>query len=209
MQFDIDILKQKLNAPLPGKSSHLKMAPLNRAKALSNNAIDVAAAKQSAVLILLFKQNDVLKMIVIRRSNHVGIHAGQIAFPGGRYEDDDLTVLNTALREIHEEIGITKDEVEVLGRLSDIYVPPSNFLISVFVGFLNKKPNYKLQQSEVAEVIEIPFNTFLQPDIIKHKNFYVSEIKDPSYAPYYDVPNASIWGASAMVISELIDVLIA
>jgi 8-oxo-dGTP pyrophosphatase MutT (NUDIX family) len=146
-------------------------------------------------------------MIVIRRSVYVGVHSGQIAFPGGRYEEEDGDVKVTAFREIEEEIGIPEDKIEIIGRLSDIYVPPSNFLISVFVGYLAEKPVYKIDEREVDEVIEIPFADFFKPDVIKHKDFYVNSIKAVSNAPYYDVTNAEIWGASAMVISELLDII--
>lgn len=207
MNFSIDQIKQKLQLPLPGISSHLKMAPPHRAQEINDRKGNVYNAKKSAVLILFFHDVDDLKMIVIRRSVYVGIHSGQIAFPGGRYEEEDKEVRTTALREIEEEIGIPKNKIEILGRLSDIYVPPSNFLISVFVGYLTEKPVYKIDEREVDEVIEIPFTEFYKPDSIKEKSFFVNSIKVADNAPYFDVTNAEIWGASAMVISELLDVL--
>ena len=200
-------LKQKFELPLPGFISHLKMAPEHRVDDLKNRKDAIHNARKSAVLILFFHEQDALKMIVIRRSVYVGVHSGQIAFPGGRYEETDLDVRTTALREIEEEIGITHDKIEIIGRLSDIYVPPSNFLISVFVGYLDEKPVYKIDEREVDEVIEIPFSDFLKPTAIRHKDFYVNSIKAVANAPYFDVTNAEIWGASAMVISELLDML--
>ena len=200
-------LKQKFQLPLPGVSSHLKMAPASRAQDLIRNKENALNAQRSAVLILFFQDDDVIKMIVIRRSEYVGIHSGQIAFPGGRYEEDDLDVSTTALREIQEEIGIDEDKIEIIGRLTDIYVPPSNFIISVFVGYLDEKPQYKIDKREVAEVIEIPIDDFYKSDVIKQKDFYVNSIIAASNAPYFDVTNAEIWGASAMVISEMLDLL--
>ena len=202
-----DLLKHKFELPLPGLNSHLKMAPEHRAEELKNKLDLIQNARKSAVMILFFQEDNVLKMIVIRRSVYVGIHSGQIAFPGGRYEEEDGDVRVTALREIEEEIGISEDKIEIIGRLSDIYVPPSNFLISVFAGFLAKKPQYKIDEREVDEVIEIPFSDFFKPDVVKQKDFYVNSIKAVSNAPYFDVTNAEIWGASAMVISELLDML--
>jgi len=200
-------LKQKFELPLPGVNSHLKMASNHHVEEFKNRKYPVPNAKKSAVLILLFHENSILKMIVIRRSVYVGIHSGQIAFPGGRFEDEDIDLETTALREIKEEIGISEDKIEIIGRLSDIYVPPSNFLISIFVGYLDEKPVYKIDEREVDEVIEIPFDDFFKPDVIKHKDFYVNSIKAVSKAPYYDVTNAEIWGASAMVVSELLDII--
>jgi 8-oxo-dGTP pyrophosphatase MutT (NUDIX family) len=200
-------LKHKLSKPLPGIRSHLKMAPEHRAEQLTSYHEGIKHAKKSAVLMLFYNESDESKMIVIRRSNYVGVHAGQIAFPGGRYEDEDINVQTTALREIHEEIGIPEDKIEIVGRLSDIYVPPSNFLISVFVGYLDEKPMYKIEEREVDEVIEVPFGDFFKPNLIKEKEFFVSSLNASSIAPYFDVSNAEIWGASAMVISEFLDVM--
>lgn len=208
MPFSQEILKLKLAGALPGTESHLKMAPTHRAEELKEAASKIEAARKSAVMILFFRdENQELRMIVIRRSEYVGVHSGQIAFPGGRFEEEDGDVEITALREVEEEIGIPREKIELLGRLSDIYVPPSNFLISVFVGHLNEKPQYSIQEREVSEVIEIPFRDFYQSDIVKQKEFFVRSQNASSYAPYFDVTNAEIWGASAMVISELLDVL--
>jgi 8-oxo-dGTP pyrophosphatase MutT (NUDIX family) len=207
MSFTKAELQQKLSNPLTGAISHMKMASQHRAKNFNNDTVDIPNAKKSAVLILFFHDDGILKMIVIRRSQYVGIHSGQIAFPGGRFEEEDKDVMTTALREIHEEIGIPEEKIEIIGRLSDIYVPPSNFLISVFVGYLSERPIYKIQEREVDEIIEIPFDDFFKPDVIKEKDFYVNSIKAVSKAPYFDVTNAEIWGASAMVISELLDIL--
>ncbi len=207
MNLSIDQLKRKLQQPLPGVSSHLKMAPPHRAHEIINHLDNSENAKKSAVLILFFHKDNVLKMIVIRRSIYVGIHSGQIAFPGGRFEEEDIDVRTTALREIKEEIGISEDKIEIIGRLSDIYVPPSNFLISVFVGYLAEKPVYNIDEREVDEVIEIPFAEFYKSEILKEKDFYVNSIKAADKAPYFNTTNAEIWGASAMVISELLDVI--
>lgn len=207
MNFSIDLIKQKLQLPLPGISSHLKMAPPHRVNEIINHLDNSENSTKSAVLILFFYEDNQLKMIVIRRSVYVGIHSGQIAFPGGRYEEVDIDVRITALREIEEEIGIPENKIEIIGRLTDIYVPPSNFLISVFVGYLAERPLYNIDEREVGEVIEIPFAEFYKPDLIKEKNFFVNSIKAADNAPYYDVANTEIWGSSAMVISELLDVL--
>lgn len=200
-------IRERLSHPLPGVDSHMKMAPAFRAAELLKSEGNLHRAKKSAVMILLFHDQSELKMIVIRRSEYVGVHSGQIAFPGGRFEEEDGDVRTTALREIEEEIGIDRSKIEILGRLSDIYVPPSNFLISIFVGYLSERPHYTLQEREVAEVIEIPFNEFKRADIVKQKEFFVSSQNSTSYAPYFDLENAEIWGASAMVISEFLDIL--
>ncbi|MCE5332786.1 MAG: CoA pyrophosphatase [Bacteroidales bacterium] len=207
MNLSPQIIKKKLLQPLPGLSSHLKMAPASRAGEIARFNGNLRNARKSAVMILLFHEDERLKVILIRRSFYVGIHAGQIAFPGGRYEESDADIKHTALREIYEEVGIPAEKIEVIGRLSDIYVPPSNFLISVFVGYLNEKPRYKADEREVAEIIEIDMDDFFREDVIQEKEFVVPSAKISVNALYYKVGNVDLWGASAMVMAELLDVL--
>ncbi len=207
MYISPEKLKQKLNKPLPGLTSHLKMAPASRVAEIENIESYYENAKKSAVMILLYQENNSTKVIFIRRSFYVGIHAGQIAFPGGRFEDSDLMIENTALREIEEEIGITADKIEILGRLSDIYVPPSNFLISIFVGYLKEKPAYNIDEREVAEVIEIDLADFFRENIIHQKDFLVPSADTTVNALYYKVGNIDLWGASAMVMTEFLDII--
>lgn len=207
MKLTPDYIHKKLQGDLPGLHSHLKLAPSSRAKEIKAYENSQIEAKKSAVMILFFHEQEKLKIILIRRSIYVGIHAGQIAFPGGRYEDFDKTVENTAFREIEEEIGIARDKIRLLGRLTDIYVPPSNFLISVFVGYLSHRPTYIKNEREIAEIIEINFNDFLADDIICPRDFEIPTTNERIQALCYDLPNLALWGASAMVMSELIDVL--
>lgn len=207
MNISKENLIQKLSQPLPGKKSHVKMATKARVEEFERLNGNIQNAKKSAVMMLFFHDDNKLKVILIRRSFYVGIHAGQIAFPGGRFEEEDIDVRNTALREIEEEIGIDKDKIEVIGRLSDIYVPPSNFLISVFVGYLAEKPAFKPDEREVAEVIEVDMDSFFEPEVIRKKEFVVPSNNYSVKAPYYNVPKAEIWGASAMVMTELLDLL--
>jgi len=207
MQLAIDEIKIRLTKPLPGLQSHLKMAPPTRKAELEAAREAMPFAKKSAVMILLFHEDEKLKVVFIRRSFYVGIHAGQMAFPGGRFEETDGTVEETAFREIEEEIGLTRDKIELVGRITDIYVPPSNFLISVFVGYLSEKPVYKPDEREVAEIIEVDFDEFLKPENITVKTFHVPSANHSVTAPCYQTPRCDIWGASAMVVSELVDIL--
>jgi len=207
MEISIQQIKQRLNQELPGQVSHLKMAPANRIHELKNQEKKILNAQKSAVMLLLFNEQNKLKVIFIRRSFYVGIHAGQIAFPGGRYEDFDIEIKNTALREIEEEIGLHSENIEVIGRISDIYVPPSNFLISVFVGYLPQKPQYKIDEREVNEIIEIELSEFFKEDSIIEKEFIVPSTNSKVLAPYYKVGNIELWGASAMVMCEFLDII--
>ena len=207
MEISIQQIKQRIKQELPGQVSHLKMAPANRIHELKNQEKKILNAQKSAVMLLLFNEQNKLKVIFIRRSFYVGIHAGQIAFPGGRYEDFDIEIKNTALREIEEEIGLHSENIEVIGRISDIYVPPSNFLISVFVGYLPQKPQYKIDEREVNEIIEIELSEFFKENSIIEKEFVVPSTNSKVLAPYYKVGNIELWGASAMVMCEFLDII--
>ena len=202
-----DEIKQKLSKPLPGVASHLKLAPKARVSELINFNGNETNAKKSAVMILLYQEGDELKVIFIKRGMYVGIHAGQIAFPGGKYEDSDINLENTALREVEEEIGIPASAINVLGRLTDIYVSKSNFIISTFVGLLKQKPFFVKSEREVAEIYEIDLKLFFEDNIIFEKDFIVPSSQSSVRALYYKIENIDIWGASAMVMTEFIDII--
>jgi 8-oxo-dGTP pyrophosphatase MutT (NUDIX family) len=200
-------LKQIFSGELPGIKSHLKMAPEHRAEELLAVKDYEFNPRLSAVMIIFFHENNRLKIVFIRRSEYVGIHSGQIAFPGGRYEETDVDFRFTALREVEEEIGIKADSIEILGQLSDLYVPPSNFLMKVFVGYVKEKPEYIVDKREVQEVLEFDVDDFRLVDVVKMKDFQAYNINRTIKAPYYDINGTIIWGATAMVLTEMLDLL--
>lgn len=200
-------LKHIFTGELPGIKSHLKMAPEHREEELLGIKDDMYNPRLSAVMIIFFHDDNRLKMVFIRRSEYVGIHSGQIAFPGGRYEDTDIDYRFTALREVEEEIGIKADSIEILGQLSDLYVPPSNFLMKIFVGYTKERPEYIIDTREVKEVLEFALDDFRKEEIVKIKDFKAHNIDKIIKAPYYDINGAIIWGATAMVLTELLDLL--
>ena len=158
--MNINQLKYKLAEKLPGIDSHIKMAPEHRAEELFKINPDDLNPRLSAVLIILFHEDGKLKIVFIRRSEYVGIHSGQIAFPGGRYEESDKDLKTTALREVEEEIGIKTDTVDILGHLTDLYIPPSNFMVRAFVGYVNEKPVFNINEREVQEVLVLNYEHF-------------------------------------------------
>lgn len=207
MSLSPDYIKKKLSGSLPGMISHLKMAPEHRAEELLHARTGDFHPKLSAVMILLFYEEDDLRVVFIRRSEYVGIHSGQIAFPGGRYEESDRDLGVTALRETEEEIGVEAGLIEVLGQLSDLYVPPSNFLVRPVVGFLRKRPVYVVDEREVQEVLEFGFEDFLEEKVIGRKEFPAHNSTGKTGAPCFDMNGIVIWGATAMILTELLDVL--
>ena len=207
MLLSIDELKQKFELPLPGFNSHLKMTPESRTAELLKGKDKILKAKLSAVLILLFPDNGQLKTVFIQRSEYEGVHSGQIAFPGGQYEESDGNFETTALRETFEEIGVEPEKIQILGKLTDLFIPPSNFLVHVFVGYCTKRPEYVIDKKEVQSVIEISIADFYSENRIFEKEFFSSSRKIRKIAPYYNINNIEIWGATAMIVSELLDIL--
>ncbi len=203
--MDINQLKYKLTGKLPGIDSHIKMAPEHRAEELFKVKPENYNPRLSAVLIILFHEDDKLKIVFIRRSEYVGIHSGQIAFPGGRYEESDRDLKTTALREVEEEIGLKGDTIEILGHLTDLYVPPSNFMVRAYIGYLSEKPVFDIDEREVQEVLVLGYEHFKRPDVIKVREFKTHNSTRLTKAPYFDVEGVIIWGATAMILTELLD----
>lgn len=208
MIFTPHEIRNKLSQPLPGLSSHLKLAPKVRIPELKNQLKDEANAQKSAVMILLFEEDSRMKVVFIKRSMYVGIHANQVAFPGGRYEESDINLETTALREVEEEIGIEANAIEILGRLSDIFISTSNFIVSTFVGFLKNKPTFVKDEREVADIYAINLQHFFEDDIIFEKDFIVPSSQNSIQAMCYKIGNTNIWGASAMIMSEFVDAIV-
>ena len=207
MNLSPDELKQKLKQPLPGITSHIKMAPRHRVEELSSLASIVPLARNSAVLILLFPVNRKLKTVFIQRSVYEGVHSGQISFPGGKHEKSDKDFEATALRETFEEIGVEPDKIEILAQLTDFYIPPSNFLVKVFVGYSSQQPVFTPDHKEVQSILEVDIDDFYDSRNIADKEFYSTSRKTTVNAPCFLVNGMEIWGATAMMLSELLDVL--
>ena len=193
-------IRKALLKNLPGAESHMKMLPKNRQ--LRAAADERSKLKNSSVLLLLFPENDILKICLIKRPMHMKNHAGQIALPGGRIEKGE-TAIETALRETQEEIGIETSNIEILGSLSELYVEVSRFIIHPFVGWLPQKPNFEINPDEVEKIILFPLNQFLShPDEIE-----LETIKGKLKVPCVQFENEIIWGATAMILSEFYDLI--
>ncbi len=199
----LEKLKFQLQEPLPGEDSQLLMAPSIRSK-MSAYDFEKLNPKISAVLALIYP-NEKLEptMVLTLRQSYKGVHSAQISFAGGKKDDSDENLKATALRETKEEIGIDGQHINVLTELSNLYIPPSNFLVYPFLAYCNETPNFIIDKSEVAEIIE--FNAFhITNESIKNKMIIE---KHPSgsnvMAPYYLINNHKVWGATAIILSEL------
>ncbi|WP_321348837.1 CoA pyrophosphatase [uncultured Draconibacterium sp.] len=195
-----DKIAAALKGDLPGSQSHYKMLPPKRV--LKPAPADQSKVKQSSVLLLLFPDNDGLKVCLIKRPTYMKHHAGQIALPGGRIEANE-TAQETALRETHEEIGITADAIRILGTLTSFYVEVSRFQITPFVGWMDTKPRFKLCANEVEKTILFPVKAFKPP----YANVALQTLTGMLEVPCVKYDGEIIWGATAMILSEFYDLI--
>ncbi|MDQ3046680.1 MAG: CoA pyrophosphatase [Bacteroidota bacterium] len=198
-------LKACLQGPLPGEEAQFLMAPTGRPRRIESKQGDYQP-RASAVLIILFPENESWNTILIERPVYEGVHSGQIAFPGGRHEEQDQTLINTALRETQEEIGIDPFKVEILGKLTDLYISPSNSLVSPYIGFVKEKPvlipdSFEVSNVMMVDLFELTMRIQPQEKMITWSNGL--KIK----SPYFEVEGKTVWGATAMMISELREVV--
>ena len=202
MQF-INQLKLQLDQPLPGKDAQSIM--MIKPKPILRNKIDTKTVKLSAVLILLFFKNDNWHFFLTKRSQNVNHHKGQISLPGGIIEENE-SLQETALRETEEEIGIPSQDIQLIGRLSPFYVPVSNFKISPFVGWIEKKPRIKAYDGEVEKVFSVSINKFILKSTQKVKNDKLNG--EMVKIPYFDIDNEMVWGATSIILSEFKNIIL-
>lgn len=165
-------------------------------------------ARHAAVLALLYPVNERLHLLYIQRTSPKrDRHAGQISFPGGSVDPEDADTIATALREVEEEVGIPRKSVEVLGALTPLYIPVSNFLVDVYVGYRATRPQLVPQETEVARTLEIPLTALLSTGVRRvGLRRLTNGLKLPD-TPYYAVAGEEIWGATSMMTAELLAVI--
>jgi len=186
-----------------GLKAQLLMAPEFRKEELQQGPKGFAARK-SAVLLILNPFSEDLSLVFTKRSAKLKVHRGQVSFPGGKIDKEDKSLQETALRETCEEIGICGNAVKILGELSNLFIPPSNFDVYCLLGVLQKEIPYTINTNEVESVVEVPLKMLLDTKNIKQKVFTSSSSGEQRSAPYFDVMELEIWGATAMIVSELL-----
>ena len=192
---------------LLSKDAHAKMAPLERISYLKlENYIDKNPRK-AAVLMLFYPKDSVTHLALIVRNTYPGVHSSQIGFPGGKVEDSDVDLMETALRETHEEVGIPPEKIQIVKPFSEIYIPPSNFLVAPFMGISNEELTFIPDLDEVKRVLEFSITDFLDEKSItkvKMSTSYATDIEVPAFM----VDKYIVWGATAMMMSELKETII-
>lgn len=197
-------IKTALYSALPGENAHKLMAP--RPKFIEGyEGIHSAPPVKSAVMVLVVPDKNALSVVFIQRTNRGKYHAGQIALPGGKREVCDRDAIATALRECEEEIGVKAGSISILGTLSDIYIPLSNYIISPVVGTTLTKPEFVLSETEVDRVLPVKLEDLFAP-CNKSVSLF-SRHGQKIEAPGYRVGEYFIWGATAMIISEMEQIL--
>ncbi|HMQ47313.1 MAG TPA: CoA pyrophosphatase [Saprospiraceae bacterium] len=197
-------LEQRLKGKLPGIEAQYRMAHAVRQRVVEapENAM------LASVLALFYPKDEAWHLVLIERtsSNPNDRHSGQISFPGGKKDLEDSSLAHTALREAEEEVGVLQDQIHLLGRLTELYIPVSNFIVHPFVGITYQQPFFRHQESEVSAILEVPFRLFMEPGIRQAADIRVQNgmlLKD---VPIFKVQGKVVWGATAMILSELLEV---
>lgn len=188
--------KKVLSGNLPGEEAQLKMSPDHRGESVGSEE-----PVPAAVLVLIYPLEGMTGLVFMKRNTYEGHHSGQVSFPGGAWEHGDESLVATAIRETREEIGV-EGSIEVLGQLTPLHIPVSNYLVTPYVGMTVKRPLFKPDPSEVQYVIEARVEDLMDPACCRSEQWELNgrDIK----VPFYLVGNEIIWGATAMMLSEFL-----
>lgn len=193
-------LAEELSKPLPGEDAQYLMAPTGRGRV---NPLDPTIDyRDSAVLILFYPTAEGISTVLIKRHDYDGAHSGQVGFPGGKHEHSDGSFEATALRESNEELGIDPNKVKVIGKLTNIYIPVSRFKVHPYVAVTASRPEFNPDPFEVKDILEVDLQTLTDKSTVSQT--VVSSSRGLKVkTPYYNVQGFIVWGATAMIISEL------
>jgi 8-oxo-dGTP pyrophosphatase MutT (NUDIX family) len=193
---------ERIKEKLPGALAHQIMLPTHRDSTFRFPEFTEAPVR-SAVLLLFYPADDgIVKFPLIQRPTYSGAHSGQISLPGGKHEENDRDLIHTALREAQEEIGISPESVEIGGCLTDLYIAVSNYIVTPVIGFSEKKPDFFIDPYEVEAVIETDLSALFDP-YCRKSGTVIAGGKFKIQTPYFEIDQKIIWGATAMMLSEL------
>lgn len=183
------------------------MAPETRIKELRDVNLKKKNAKQAAVMALFYPDSEnSTHLLLILRKTYKGVHSNQIAFPGGKAEIADLDLMATALRETHEEVGVLPADVNVVKKLSQVYIPVSNFEVQPYLGLYPNPSPFELQATEVEALVEVSLTDFMNEAHIFEETLSTSYAKNSS-VPAFKLNGYAVWGATAMMLSEIKELL--
>ncbi|MCF8715028.1 CoA pyrophosphatase [Joostella atrarenae] len=198
-----DLIPKIKNMPLPGQESHNKMAPLIRTQLLKEENYKKKDPRKAGVVCLFYPDEHLhTKLLLILRKTYNGVHSNQVGFPGGKVELSDKNIEETALRETWEEVGVSPKKIQLVKKMSEVYIPPSNFIVQPFIGIAESELQFVLQEDEVEDIIEVPFLDFMNDDMLFEENLTTSYAKNID-VPAFKLNDYTVWGATAMMLSEV------
>lgn len=190
---------------LPGVDAQMRAAPPNRAQFDIDKARMDPRTRRAAVMAIIHPLGNVPHLLLTKRREYPGVHGGQIAFPGGKVDESDIYLLSTASRETGEEVGVGTHCYSVWRALTEIYIPPSRFLVQPFIGIAHHELNFTLEEREVERLIQVPLQWLVQEDYLVPQKIDLGGVR--VQVPGYMFSHDLIWGATAMMISELSELL--
>jgi 8-oxo-dGTP pyrophosphatase MutT (NUDIX family) len=202
----LEYIPQIAIAKLPAQEAHAKMEPSERMNFIKMALSQNKTPKVAGVLMLLYPKNGITHLALIVRNTYEGVHSAQIAFPGGKFEIEDLIFEKTALRETHEEIGVLPEKIQIVKTFTPTYIPPSNFMVHPFLGIAGTTLEFVLDPNEVAAIIELPLSDLLSDKIVIQTKLSTSYMKE-IVVPAFQIQEHIVWGATAMMLSELKELL--
>lgn len=201
MVLTIEDIRKHLTYRLPGEDAHIPMSPGGRGR--SSEAIKNAVNyRESAVALIIYEKHNELKGVLTERSPYRGMHSGEVCLPGGKMEDFDENLQQTAIREAVEEIGLKYEGFELLGELTPVFIPVSNFSIQPFVFHYTESPVFIPNIREVAEIFSFPLQQLFEKNTIKKTRIELSGNRVLDDIPYFDINNKVVWGATALILHE-------
>ena len=195
--------EERLRNPMPGLTAQLRMVPEPRPGQKTYEEVQ-DTCRPAAVLVLIYPRRGRLHLVLTLRTSEVDHHRDQVSFPGGKMDSHE-TISQAALREAAEELGVPAEAVRVLGQLTPLYVPPSNFCIYPLVAAAEKRPRFRPAPAEVAEVIDLPLDVLLDPRNLRRETWSLNGRE--TVVPYYAHAGHKIWGATAMILAEFAEIL--
>lgn len=206
MKLTVEIIKERFKYPLPGEAAHIPLSPSGRG--ISSETIKKAIHyKESAVALILFEERSQLNGILMQRQVYKGFHSGQVCFPGGKKEDFETNLSDTAIRETIEEIGLQEEKFNLLGELTPVFIPVSNFKIQPFVVQYTDIPLFNPDVREVKEVFSFPIEQLIQEDVIQRTKIQIADDEFLDDVPYFNINGKIVWGATALILNEFRDLL--
>ncbi|WP_375579128.1 CoA pyrophosphatase [Marivirga tractuosa] len=197
-------LQERLQKPLPGDVAHQQMMaqPIGQRFKMQYEK----PPKKGAVMIALYPDEGKIYFPLMQRPPYQGIHGGQVSLPGGKMEDSDDSLIETAIRETFEEIGVKISDNQVIGSLSDLNVTASNFIVKPVVSILHRKPDFIKDPREVEQIFKAEVQHLIHPQTLQEKELTVAQ-EVRLKAPFFDIEEKVVWGATAMILSEFVEIL--